>query len=296
MPQDKEISALLQLIDDPDQEVFETVAAKILHYGPKIIPNLESLWEETPDEELQERIELLIHRVHYQSLQTDFKRWSTEANPDLLQGALLVARYRFPELSADNILYEIDKIKRNIWLELNNYLTPLEQINVLNSMVYSYFGMKGAEISYSRPNQFFINHVVETRKGNAISIGILYQTLCKQLDIPVSAVNIPKQFILGYFDHPVELSLTTDLQPDEIQFFIDPLQGQIYTLKDIEIYLKRIDMPFQQSFFCPVNNKSVIRLLLQELAKCYENEKEYFRCEELQNLADIIQDPTILKF
>lgn len=290
MPDNKEISALLQLIDDPDQEVFETVASRILHYGPRIIPNLESLWEETPDEALQERIEMLIHRVHYQGLQADFKQWSCEKEPDILQGALLVARYRFPGLSADSILYEIDKIKRNIWLELNNYLTPLEQINVLNSMVYSYFGMKGAEISYGRPNQFFINHVVETRKGNAISIGILYQSLCKQLDIPVCTVGIPKQFILGYFNHPIDLSFSVDWQTQGIQFFIDPLQGQIYTLKDIETYLKRIDIPFEEGFFLPLTGKGIIKLLLQELAKCYENDKERFRSEELLNLAAMLPD------
>lgn len=288
MPENREISALLQLIDDPDQEVFNTVAAKIINYGSRIIPNLESLWEETPDEDVQERIELLIHGVHYRDLQSELLRWSKEKNPDVLHGALLVARYRFPGLSSENVLYEIDKIKRNIWLELNNYLTPLEQINIMNSMVYSYFGIKGAEISYGRPNQFYINHVVETRKGNAISIGIIYQTLCKQLDIPVNAVNIPKQFILGYFTQSLDFSFVTDQQKESIQFFIDPLQGQIYTLKDVETYLKRMNISPDDTFFEPLDNKAVIRLLLQELAKCYKNDKEHYRHEELLNLADMI--------
>jgi len=288
MPDNNEIAALLQLIDDPDQEVFETVASRIVGYGEKIIPNLESLWEETPNEDIQERIELLIHRVHYQRLQTDFREWASGAEPDILQGALLVARYRFPGLPADNILYEIDKIKRNIWLELNNYLTPLEQVNVLNSMVYSYFGMKGSEISYGRPNQFFINHVVETRKGNAISIGILYQALCKQLDIPVGTVNIPKQFIMGYFNQLPEFTEPGDWKGENIQFFIDPLQGQIYTQKDIETYLKRVNIPSENAFFQPLDTKSIIRLLITELAKCYENEKEHFRYEELLNIADLL--------
>lgn len=288
MPEKNEIAALLQLIDDPDQEVFETVASRIVGYGEKIIPNLESLWEETPDEELQERIELLIHRVHFQGLQAEFRQWASQKDPDILDGALLVARYRFPGLVADNILYEIDKIKRNIWLELNNYLTPLEQINVLNSMVYSYFGMKGSELSYGRPNQFFINHVVETRKGNAISIGILYQSLCRQLDIPVGAVGIPKQFIMGYFSQMPEYTREAESKGEPIQFFIDPLQGQIYTLKDIETYLKRVNVPSDVVFFRPMDTKSIVRLLITELAKCYENDKERFRSEELLSLAELL--------
>ena len=68
----KEITALLRLIDDPDDEVYDTVASKLLYYGKEIIPNLEQLWEVTEDEAVQERIELLIHRVHFHDLQQDF--------------------------------------------------------------------------------------------------------------------------------------------------------------------------------------------------------------------------------
>ncbi|TAN19745.1 MAG: hypothetical protein EPN37_03180 [Chitinophagaceae bacterium] len=290
MAVNKEISALLQLIDDPDQEVFDTVANKILHYGPKIIPNLENLWEETPDEKIQERIELLIHRVHYQDLQKEFRQWGDEEDPDLFEGSLLVARYRYPGLRMDNLIYELDKIKRNIWLELNNYLTPLEQVNVLNSMIYSYFNMKGAEVSYSRANQFYINHVIESRKGNAISIGMLYQMLCAQLDIPIYAVNIPKQYILAYFNHPVEYAMPEAFQTQDIQFYIDPLQGQIYTVKDIEVYLKKINIPFREAYSKPLSNRNIIRLLLTELSKCYGNKKELYRCEELISLAEMLKN------
>src|SRR5690349_6021073 len=124
MQQNKEISALLQLIDDPDNEVFDTVAEKLLHYGREIIPNLEQLWEVTIDESVQERIESLIHRVHFQDLQQEFFDWSHSRQPELLRGAILIAKYQFPDLNVPFILTQFDQMRRNIWLELNNYLTP----------------------------------------------------------------------------------------------------------------------------------------------------------------------------
>lgn len=293
MQESKEISALFHLIDDPDVEVFETVAAQILYYGKEIIPNLENLWEQTVDEAVQERIELLIHRVHYQDLQAAFRGWTREPQPDLLQGALLVARYQFPEFSPKAVLNEIDKIKRNIWLELNNYLTPLEQINVLNSMMYSYFGIKGAEISYQHRNHFFLNQVIESRKGNPIIIGILYQVLCEMLNMPVFAVNIPRQFILAYFDSydaGVAGAAPVAGEHGRIQFYVDPLQGQIYTQKDVETYLKRISVPPTPSYFKPLSNRNVIRYLLEELAKCFQTEKENYKYEELMSLAAELED------
>ena len=73
MEETKEISALLKLIDDPDNEVFGSVSQRIIEYGRTIIPNLEDLWENTVNEDIQERIELLIHRLHLTDLKEDFR-------------------------------------------------------------------------------------------------------------------------------------------------------------------------------------------------------------------------------
>ena len=79
--QQNEIYALFRLIDDPDNEVFDTVAAKLVHYGREIIPRLERLWEVTEDEAVQERIEMLIHRVHFQDLRPIFSNGAPPASP-----------------------------------------------------------------------------------------------------------------------------------------------------------------------------------------------------------------------
>src|SRR3954471_10811589 len=99
MHQNPEISALLTLIDDPDEEVFSTVSSRIVDYGRGIIPNLENLWENTPSEEVQERIEMLIHKLHYNDLVNDFTQWKSNPYHDLLFGSLLVAKFQYPELA-----------------------------------------------------------------------------------------------------------------------------------------------------------------------------------------------------
>ncbi|NSL88137.1 transglutaminase-like domain-containing protein [Chitinophaga solisilvae] len=290
MHENKEINALFHLLDDPDQEVFDTVASKILLYGKDIIPNLENLWENTIDESIQERIELLIHRVHYQDLQAALRAWSLSDMQDLMEGAILAARYQFPDLIPGQIMAEIDRIKRNIWLELNNYLTPLEKINVLNSMIYNYFGLKGEEVSYQRKNQFFINQVIESKKGNPVTNGIIYQSLCTMLDLPVYAVNIPRQFILAYFDTFIDFGEPIDPEDQRILFFIDPIQGQIYTQQDVDTYLKRVSVPSVPSYFKPQSNKRIIQFLLEELAKCFRDDKDAYRHDELTNLSLLLEE------
>lgn len=288
MKENKEIKALLHLIDDPDEDVYHTVSEKLASFGKEIIPNLENLWENIVNEETQERIELLIHRVHFRDLTADFINWSH--NPEeLLEGALIVARYNYPELQTDTVKQEIEKIRRNIWLELNNYLTPIEKINVMNSIFFNYYKQKGVEISYESADQFLINKTLESRKGNSISNGIIYLALCDLLDIPVKAVNIPRQFILGFMDDTYDVN-PSGSPADKIKFFIDPLSGQMYSHKDIESYFKRLSVPPVASYFRPLNNKKVIQFLLEELAKCFDNDRNYYKMDELLSLSTLLSE------
>ena len=289
MQETNEISALFHLIDDPDQEVFDTVSEKIVSLGRAIIPNLENLWENTTSEEVQGRIESLIHRLHFRDLTNEFITWKNESG-DLLQGALLIAKYQFPEMISTPSLQEIEKIRRNIWLELNSYLTPLEQINVVTGILYNYSKLKGTEVSYDVPEDFFINKVLESKKGNAILNGIIYLVICEMLDLPVKAINIPKQFILGYFDVDYNFPDPAGKIGSKINFYIDPLNGQIYSHKDVENYFKRISVPPIPSYFKQLTNKRIIQYLLEELSKCFDDEKNKYKQKDLLYLASLIEE------
>jgi regulator of sirC expression with transglutaminase-like and TPR domain len=287
--ENKEISALFHLIDDPDEEVFSTVSSKIISFGKGIIPNLENLWEHTNKEEVQERIETLIHKLHFRDLTEDFIHWKN-GSCELLKGALLASRYHYPEIQEGQALQEIEKLRRNIWLELNNYLTPLEQVNVITSILYNYYKQKGVEISYSQPEDFLITKTLETKKGNAISNGILYLVLCDLLDIPVKATNIPKQFILGYFDAQYEFLNPVGHSAEKINFFVDPLNGNIYSHKDVENYFKRISVTPSPAYFRQLGNKRIIRFLLEELSKCFDNDRNRYKMEELLSLVKLLDE------
>jgi regulator of sirC expression with transglutaminase-like and TPR domain len=289
MLENKEISALFQLIDDPDDEVFSTVTERIISHGRAIIPNLEYLWENSPDENVQTRIELIIHKLNFRDLIEEFTEWKN-GTCELLHGSLLVVKYSFPEMIATSALQEIEKIRRNIWLELNSYLTPLEQVNVISGILYSYYKLKGNEINYDIKEDFLITKLIENKKGNSITNGILYLILCELLDIPAKAINIPKQFILAYFDIDYKFPNPAKQQSEKINFFIDPLNGQVYSQKDVESYFKRISVPPVPSYFKPLNDKRIIQHLLEEYSKCFTDPTQLYKKNELLFLAKLLDD------
>jgi regulator of sirC expression with transglutaminase-like and TPR domain len=287
MQENKEIKALLSLIDDPDEGVYESVSSKIISFGSDIIPNLEHYWQTTANAELQERIEGIIYQLHFEDIKADFVKWNT-GKPDLLAGSLLVAKYVYPNIDTTLVFKEIEKLRRNLWLEMNSYLTPMEQINVLGSIVYNYYKQQGIEISYENIDGFLLNKTLENRKANAFGNGILLLILCHLLDIPVHAITIPNQFILGYFDKHYELLNPTGHSSEKIKFYIDPVNGQMYSHKDVENYFKKISVPPVSSFFRAIDNKAIIISLLTELEKCYDRATQHYKLKEIKALIEVI--------
>lgn len=290
MQANKEINALLRLIDDPDDEVYSTVAATLVNYGRDIIPNLEQLWETTIDAALQQRIELLIHRVHFSGLQQEFAAWSREKHPELLKGAILVARLQFPDLNVPAVLAHFDKIRRNIWLELNSYLTPLEQVNVFNTILYSYYKLQPHELTERDPKYYFINQVLDSRQGNAYTIGVLYLALCEMLDIPIFAVDVPGQFIFAYIDTLHDFYSLDEDGTKQIQFYVDPVGGLVYTQADVDVYLRKLNVQKDEMYFVPLLTRRIIYKMLEELSRCYYYLHEDQKAEEVQQLMLLLGD------
>lgn len=285
----KEITALLHLMDDPDAEVFETIAGRLLDYGKAIIPRLEQLWESTLDETVQLRIENLIHRALFQELQKNFAAWARKKNASLLDGALLVANYRYPELDKDMVLSEIETAQKNIWLELNHYLSPLEQVNVINSILYSYYKIQGADNVNKDADLYCLNHLLDSKRGNSFSIGILYLVICETLDIPIFGVNLPRQFILGFFDSLYHFLSPQDNPVQSIQFYIDPVNGMVYTQNDVNVYLSKINERPTYGQVKPLTAKEIIFKMLEELSTTYFLRHDEEKAEEIKQLQEILR-------
>jgi regulator of sirC expression with transglutaminase-like and TPR domain len=283
-----EVNGLLGLIDDPDEDIFAAVSERIIDLGKEIIPRLEHIWEHTGDTDIQQRIESLIHRVYFRDLEQDFVAWNAEDQPDLLRGAMLVARYQYPGLNETDVEKRYDQCRKSVWLELNNLMTPLEQVNVLNSVLYKHFQFVGHNLNERNPNNFFINHLLESRHGNAYSIGIIYLNLCEALDIPVFAVDVARQFVFAYIDTYHNYIFPDREGIPQIHFYIDPINGNLFNHADVIAYLDKINVTDRKACVTTQSNRQVVRKLLEELMLCYRHKKEAQKAADIQSLIELI--------
>lgn len=285
----KELEALLALLDDNDAEVYEHVFNRLSAYGKEIIPELESAWADAFNESMHERLEELIHRIQYESLYKEFDAYVKKDEFDLLEGAALIAKFSYPDLEIKNINDDLNKLKRDIWLELNESLTPLEKINVLNQMFFSNFNFEVTSPNNIHDSDFFINKFFETHNAHPVLLGLVYILLARKLDLPVYGLNLPNHFALVFCRMSVDFEDSIEDHRKQVIFYINTHQkGSIFTKSEIEEYLSKIELENKTDYFVPCSDKRIIKLLLKNLLNYYISKHDEIRARELSSLVSLI--------
>ena len=275
----RELEALISLLEDPDKLVFDNVTNRLIELGEEAVPPLEKRWEITLRPDLQERIENVIRKIQTNTLKRGMERWKSEGGHNLLYGAYLVARFHYPDLQYEQLNEKVEKIKKDIWLELNNELTALEKVKVMNYFFYDIHRFnKNLKKAYS-PQLYLVNHVLETGKGSPVMLGLIYAELAKRLNLPIYGVNLPRNFVLCYYDQDYHED------PNNILFYINPSdRGTVLGLKELKHFLKHLKIDEKPFYFTPCSGMEVIERLIINLQYVYERSGQAEKAESLKNL------------
>jgi len=270
--EEKELKALVSLLDDDDQQVISHVEGKILSIGKAVIPFLEHEWESNLNPSVQSRIEELIHTLQYDLVRERLKNWYQGKDHDLLEGMWILASFQYPDLELEKLKQELEQIYYETWLEFRPDLYPFDQIKVINSVLFSKLKFGANTKNFHSPGNSMINVVLESRKGNPITLCVIYLLVAQKLKLPVQGVNLPNLFILTYKD-------------DNHQFYINAFnRGLIFSKQDIENYINELHLVPQTSFFEACSNLEIIRRALRNLVMSFEKMGEHAKANEVKVL------------
>lgn len=274
--ENKEIKALVSLLDDEDKEIATHVEEKILSMGEVIIPFLESEWESTFDPSVQRKIEDLIHTVQYKSLVEKLKDWKEKESDNLLRGMWLVATYQYPDLEYKKIKKDIDKIYYEAWLSHRTYASPFDQVRNLNNVIFTKMNFSANTQNFHSPGNSMINIVMESRRGNPIALCIIYMMVAHRLRMPVFGVNLPNLFVLTY-------------KSEETQFYINAYnKGLVFSKADIDNYISQLKIQTSEKFYQPCSNIEIIQRVLRNLIVAFEKLNEAEKANEVKDLLKIV--------
>ena len=273
---EKELKALISLLEDDDTEILNHIKNKILSIGKPIIPLLEDSWTSSFNPKLQSRIEDILHVLQFGLLKEKLQYWYENEQDELLKGLWILATYQYPDLNFDDLQVKIEQLYFETWVAFQNVQHPIDQIRRLNSIFFEKLAFKANVNNFHSVNNSMINQVLESKKGNPISLAIVYMLIAQKLKLPVFGVNLPNLFVLTY-------------QSEELTFYINVFnRGIIFSRQDIDNYLKQLNLPQSEVFYSPCDNLAILRRILHNLMQSFEHAAQSEKIPELIELLAIL--------
>ena len=279
-----EIKALISLLEDPDHNIYFQRKNKLIDLGIDVIPDLEDAWEKNFDSLMQRRTEQIIHEIQLNFNLNELNDWVESPEKDLLKAWLIISRYQYPDLDTENIELQIEQLIKEIWIELNNNLTILEKIKLINHILFEVHEYKGNIRNFYAPENSYVNDVLNNKKGSPLSLTLLYLIFAQKCELPIQGVNLPKHFIIAYINEELYTG-------DPIKFYINPFsQGTILSRHDLESFLEKEKLELKTMFFSPCGNKTIIRRLLANLLQSYSKNGNKEKSEEIQSFIQLFSN------
>ncbi|MEX2591463.1 MAG: transglutaminase-like domain-containing protein [Anditalea sp.] len=273
---EKELHALVSLLDDSDQEVKIHVKDKIISLGNDVIPFLEEKWENSFNPDLQKEIEELVHELQFSLLKERLAKWKASDDQDLLNGLWLINTYQYPELEFDKLNADMHQIYFEVWTSFNNDLPPYEKIKIINNVIFGTLKFSANTKNFHSPGNSMLSNVLESKKGNPISLCAIYLLVANKLGLPIFGVNLPNLFVLTY-------------KSEDITFYINAFnKGLIFTKQDISNYLEHLKIEPRDEFFEPCKNIEIIKRTLRNLIVAFEKLGELEKVNEISQLLNIV--------
>jgi hypothetical protein len=286
----RKLDALIDLLDDPDLTVFELVQDELLKETDKIIPALEKKWESIFDGDCQERIENIIQNLQFKETARMLQEWlvTDSDDRDLLTGFLIIDRFQYPDLNPLNIQAKLENIRKKIWLELNNSLTLLEKTTILNHFL---FNINEFSINFKNihsPQNCFLNQLLDTKKGNPVSLGIFYTIIARQLELPAQFINFPKNPLVAIVDAKLARKVHGNNAKSDVLFYINPSnKGSITSIKEIEYHLRTNNYQPVHQYTEPKSDIYFIKLLIESLELSYHSVNFIDKKERISKLLQL---------
>lgn len=274
---ENELKALVSLLDDTDKEVKEHVRDRIISLGNKIIPFLEQSWENSFNPDVQKEIEDLVHELQFSLLKERLGQWKLSEDQDLLTGLWIINTYQYPDLDFDQLNATMHQIYFEVWTTFKNDSPPYEKIRTINSVLFKDLKFAANTKNFHSPANSMLSSVLDSKRGNPISLCAVYLLVAKKLGLPIYGVNLPNLFVLTY-------------KSDNLTFYINAFnKGLIFSRQDIHNYLEHLKIESKEEFFEPCQNLVIIKRTLRNLIFAFEKIGDLDKKQEVEQLVDILE-------
>lgn len=277
---DQQFKAIFTLLSDRDEKTVDLVRQTLIDLGPEAVPSLERA-QEAAVPFIRRQLQTMVEEIRQNDLESRFRDYAgrEEAEMDLEEGALFIARFCYPDLNPAACRDELDRLSDEIASRLIRKTRPEEIVHQINRFLFLEHGFRGNTLNYYDPDNSYLNRVLERRTGIPISLSVVYLLIAKRLELPIVGVGLPGHFMLRY-------------EEEGFCLFLDAFNnGKILTRDECIRFLLNSGYEVQPGSFSPATVRDILTRMLRNLVYAYGQLKDKDRAFRITRLIHILQAP-----
>lgn len=276
-----EVTALIRLLDDPDTTIYQQVSDRLVSFGQKAVPFLEFELQLSYNTEIRSRIRSVIRQIEFRLCGEKVCEWLRKPD-DLLSGVLLLSSYRYPATDTDVLRTMVEHWVKDVWIELSANLTALENVSIINHILFDVHGLRPETRYGGNPESWFIRDVLHTQGASPTLLTVLYRVIAERLHLPIVAIDLPHHPILAYTD----LHSPT---PNDHLFYLDPFnKGAVFGPSELERQLMQSGYNVKE-LLTPMSHVHLLKRMLVELKTVYTKRQDHIRASEVRQLLQLFR-------
>jgi serine protease Do len=232
-----------------------------------------------------QQLEKLLRDIDLQVVAKEFGEAVAAEEVDLLDGALLIARFAEPDLESQIYVSKVAQMAERIRDSLPADATEADRFAALNTFLFSTWGYHGSRFEYYDRANSFINRVIDDREGLPITLSVLYIEVGRRLGLKIEGVGLPGHFVVRY--------VPTEGEPQLVDVFDG---GTLLTQEEAEmLILARGGPPLTREHMLAADGKEILaRMLRNAYAIAHSEEDKEAQLKFLEGL--LVLDPDSIQF
>lgn len=278
MTSKSEIESLIQLMEDPDPFIQQSVQDRFTELGINAVPILDEFRIETKDQNEKSKIRSIIHQLTFPSLKTDFHEVLEKGvrNRKSLELAVFtLSRFGNPTLRITDFEKQLDHFSTMVEPTIRYRLDERRKMKQLIKFVFEDLNFSGDTEDYHNPANCFIDQVIRRRRGLPISLSMVVMFIARRLEMPFFGINMPIHFMLNYVSEKEEV-------------LIDPYDnGAIVSYDQCYFFLKKNNIEPKPDHFKIATDLEILIRCIRNLIHSYERLEQATYVEDLKELLQL---------
>ena len=279
LPPDTTIHALIRLLSDPNEQVARTIQEQLARLGPGVLPFLEQA--RTEDTSLEPRVAYIKEEIRFGQLHDEFQRFVSQSarQEDWEHGAFLIAKLGYPNLDIPHYVECLDQLAEEFRTKWHTTESPSgKAARLLSNFLFKDKGFSGNREEYYKPDNSYLNRVIDTRQGIPISLSALYVFVGKRLGLPLAGVGMPGHFLVK-------------LEDEKPAQFVDCFNGgTILREQDCEQFITASGLDYDPILLERSSTPTILARMLRNLLSIYEQEPEEQMARRVRAFLELLEN------